>query len=151
SLLASATFSGESASGWQQVTFGTPVNITAGVTYVASYHTTTGHYSNDGFYFGKSGVDQWPLHALADGVDGPSGVYLYGTGGFPTQTYLAANYWVDVVFALPTPDTTPPTVTAVTPANGATNVSPSTSVTATFSEAMNASTITTSTFTLRNS
>jgi hypothetical protein len=48
------------------------------------------------------------------------------------------------------PDTTPPTVTTVTPTNGATGVGTGTNVTAIFSEAMNASTITTTTFQLRN-
>ena len=42
-LLASATFTGESASGWQQVNFATPVAITANTVYVASYHATVGH------------------------------------------------------------------------------------------------------------
>jgi hypothetical protein len=46
-------------------------------------------------------------------------------------------------------DTTPPTVVSRTPASGATGVAVDTVVTATFSEAMNASTITTSSFTLR--
>jgi hypothetical protein len=37
-------------------------------------------------------------------------VYLYGTGGFPTNTFGASNYWVDVVFNTSTgPDTSPPT------------------------------------------
>src|SRR6185295_11632219 len=62
----------------------------------------------------------------------------------------ATNYWVDVVFNTGPPDTTPPTVTSVAPAKGATDVSTATSVTATFSEAMNASAITTSTFVLRD-
>ena len=35
--LASATFTGETASGWQQVTFSSPVSINANTTYVASY------------------------------------------------------------------------------------------------------------------
>jgi hypothetical protein len=48
------------------------------------------------------------------------------------------------------PDTTPPTVTGVSPANGATGVNRGANVTATFSEAMTASTITTSTIQLRN-
>ncbi|MEW6418400.1 MAG: Ig-like domain-containing protein [Nitrospirota bacterium] len=48
------------------------------------------------------------------------------------------------------PDTTPPTVTAVSPGIGATNVPITTTVTATFSEAMDASTINTTTFTLVN-
>ncbi len=104
---------------------------------------------NAGF-FASAGVDNAPLHALANGVDGANGVYLYGAGAFPTQTFNAANYWVDVVYNTGAPDTTPPTVTSVTPANGATGVGLGTSATATFSEAMNAATITTSTVVLRN-
>ena len=46
-------------------------------------------------------------------------------------------------------DTTAPTVSATTPLDGATNVSLNSSVSATFSEAMNAATITSSTFTLK--
>jgi glucose/arabinose dehydrogenase len=45
-------------------------------------------------------------------------------------------------------DTTPPTVTAISPANGATGVALTPNVTATFSEAMTAATINTTTFTL---
>ncbi|RPI34249.1 MAG: DUF4082 domain-containing protein, partial [Hyphomicrobiaceae bacterium] len=40
-LLATGTFTGESASGWQQLNFATPVAITANTNYIASYHTTT--------------------------------------------------------------------------------------------------------------
>jgi hypothetical protein len=149
-LLATATFASESSSGWQQVTFATPVSISANTTYVASYHTNTGNYSVNGAYFASAGVDNTPLHALATGVDGANGVYAYGAGGFPNQTYNAANYWVDVAFTTGAPDTTPPTVTSVTPANAATGISVATTVTATFSEAMNASTITTSTVVLRD-
>ena len=43
--LAQATFTGESATGWQTATFDTPVAITAGTTYVASYHAPSGRYS----------------------------------------------------------------------------------------------------------
>src|SRR5262249_8190911 len=45
--LASATFAGETASGWQQVSFPAPVAIAANTVYVASYHATAGHYSDD--------------------------------------------------------------------------------------------------------
>jgi hypothetical protein len=48
--------------------------------------------------FGAGGDDNGPLHALANGVDGGNGVYLYGAAAFPTQTYRASNYWVDVLF-----------------------------------------------------
>src|SRR5439155_4461448 len=72
------------------------------------------------------------------------------TGTFPNQTFQSENYWVDVVFMPSGPDVTPPTVTSVTPASGATAVSIITSVTATFNEGMDATTIGTSTFELRN-
>ena len=47
-------------------------------------------------------------------------------------------------------DVTPPTVTGQSPASGASGVAPTTPVTATFSEAMNAATVTGSTFELRD-
>lgn len=98
-LLAQATFVSETASGWQQVDFATPVAITADTVYVASYHTNVGHYSADNAYFATSGVDRGPLHALQDGVSGGNGVYAYNANPtFPGYSYLATNYWVDVVF-----------------------------------------------------
>jgi hypothetical protein len=98
SLLASATFTIETASGWQQVNLSTPVSIQANTTYVASYHTNVGHYADDPNYFANSGVDTAPLHALRDGLDGGNGVFLDGLlSAFPNQSSLASNYWVDVV------------------------------------------------------
>ena len=150
-LLGTATFAGETASGWQQVSFGAPAAIAANTTYVASYHTDVGHYAVNSAYFATAGVDNSPLHALQDGVDGGNAVYGYGASGtFPNQTYQSENYWVDVVYMPSGPDTTPPTVTSVTPASGATAVSTTTSATATFNEGMDATTINTSTFELRN-
>jgi hypothetical protein len=66
---------------------------------------------------------------------------------FPVNTITNAVYSMYVTLA---PDTTPPTVTGVTPASGATAVSGGTAVTATFSEDMNPATLTSSTFVLRN-
>jgi peptidoglycan/xylan/chitin deacetylase (PgdA/CDA1 family) len=98
-LLATATFTNETASGWQQVTFSTPVVITANTVYVASYHMNVGHYSDDPDYFAGKGVDNPPLHALADGVSGENGVGAAGsTSTFPNQGWRSSNYWVDVVF-----------------------------------------------------
>src|SRR5882762_5147500 len=98
-LLASATFTGESASGWQQVNFSNPVAITANTVFVASYHVNSGHWSASWNYFASSGVDNAPLHAPANGSGGvPNGRYAYGSSSaFPTRTN-SANYWVDVVF-----------------------------------------------------
>ena len=100
--LASATFSGETASGWQQVKFATPVAITAGTVYVVSYHTTVGHYSDDQNFFATTGVTSGPLTALANGTSGADGVYAYGTSSsFPSSGYISSNYWVDVLFQVP--------------------------------------------------
>ena len=91
--LATVTFSGETASGWQQANLSTPVSVTAGTTYVVSYHTNAGHYAitSNGL---SSPVTNGPLTALASG-----GVYAYGSGNaFPSLTFNASNYWVDVVY-----------------------------------------------------
>ena len=99
-LLATATFSGETASGWQQVLFSNPVAITSNTVYVASYHCNNGHYSDDVNYFSIPGVDNYPLHALGVGENGGNSFYSYGTTStFPNETWQADNYWVDVVFA----------------------------------------------------
>jgi len=98
-LLASALFTSETTSGWQQVNFPAPIPVVAGTTYVASYHTNTGHYSVNVNYFATSGVDNGPLHALKEGVNGANGVFAYGaTSAFPASSYKSSNYWVDVVF-----------------------------------------------------
>src|SRR3989454_6521163 len=98
-LLASVTFTGETASGWQQANFSGPVAITANTLYVASYQTSVGHFSLDPGYFATFGVDDSPLHAFADSGGASNGVYAFtSTGAYPTTTYNASNYWIDVVF-----------------------------------------------------
>ncbi len=100
-LLAQATFTNETATGWQQVSFATPVAIDANTVYVVSYHAPVGRYSVDDGYFRTQDING-PLRALADGESGGNGVYRYGSGGvFPTSTYRSANYWVDAVFETP--------------------------------------------------
>ena len=149
-LLGRVTFTNETASGWQQATFATPIAIAANTTYVASYFAPVGRYSFNSQYF-QTATDRPPLHALATSVSA-NGVFRYaGSPAFPNQTFNASNYWVDVVFTTSTgPDVTPPTVTSVTPANGASSVNVGTTVTATFSEPMNATTINTDTFQLES-
>jgi hypothetical protein len=148
-LLAGATFSGESTSGWQQVTLASPVAITANTTYVASYFAPSGHYSGDNYYFANASVDNSPLHALADGFDGPNGAYTYGsTSSFPPSTFRSTNYWVDVVFVTSLGNSTSPSVLSVAPTGGASGVSTTTRVTASFSEAMDPTSINNSTFQL---
>lgn len=145
-LLASATFTNESTSGWQQVNFSTPVAINAGTTYVASYFAPNGHYSVDDVLFAAAGVDTPPLHALKDGLDGSNGIFDYSaTSKFPTSTFRSRNYWVDVVFDTGIPR---PVVAGTSPTNGETGVSPATTVTAIFGTPMDPATINASTFLL---
>jgi hypothetical protein len=147
--LAQATFVNETASGWQQVLFSSPVAITANVTYVATYFSPSGDYAGTKPYFTQNIVNG-PLIGLADGTDGANGLYRYTTASaFPTSSFQSSNYWVDVVFA-PGIDNVPPVVAGVSPLNGATGVGLNAVITATFNEAVSAATVTTSTFQLRN-
>ena len=150
-LLGSVTFTGESASGWQEVAFPTAIPVAANTTYVISYHAPNGHYPAPDNYFKTAGIDSRPLHALKDGVDGANGVYAYGASTFPTQTYLSEGYFIDVVFNTTTgPDVTPPFVASVSPAAGMSGIRTNASMTVTFNEAMNATTISGSTILLRD-
>jgi O-glycosyl hydrolase len=111
-LLASATFTNESASGWQQVSFSKPLTISANTTYIVSYHTAAPYLAYTPNALANTGIDNGPLHILANGIDGANGVYTYdatpGTPAFPsTFNNQSPNYWVDVNF-------TPSTTVAVT-------------------------------------
>jgi hypothetical protein len=111
SQLATGTFTNESASGWQSLTFATAVAISANTPYVVSYHAPSGFYSSSPAYF-TGAVSKYPLTALASTTTANgNGVYSYGSSTtFPTSTYNATNYWVDPTFALSAP-TTPAAVT----------------------------------------
>ena len=96
-LLASVAFTNETASGWQQVDLPAPVAITANTTYIVSYHAPAGRYAYNPLYFNVDFTAP-PLRALTAEEEGGNGVYQYGASGFPSQTFNATNYWVDVVF-----------------------------------------------------
>jgi hypothetical protein len=99
-LLATVTFSGESSLGWQYAAFSSPIPLTAGETYVVSYHAPAGRYSVNGGFFAAGDVVSGPLVGVGNGTGNLNGVYRYGSGGvFPTGSYNSANYWVDVLFA----------------------------------------------------
>jgi hypothetical protein len=135
-LLATGTFTNETASGWQTLTFATPVSIQPNTTYVASYHTTVGYYSSDPGFF-SSQYDAWPLHAPAN----TNGVYAYGSSQFPTLSSGAANYWVDVIYNSPYINSVNPAVAAVSPTSSATGVPLTSTVTVGFSKNVVASSI----------
>ena len=88
------------ASGWQQVTFATPVAVTANTTYVASYFAPVGHYAAATAYFATAADDRGPLPALAERRRRRQR-RLPRTAAprrSRTSTYNSENYWVDVVF-----------------------------------------------------
>ncbi len=125
-LLASAVFKNETASGWQHVTLPKAIPIEAGKTYIVSYHTDSGHYSADNGFFNANYVSaEGQLSAPSSGSAGGNGVYAYSSSKtFPTNTYQASNYWVDVAFVAdstvvipppPPPPTGPPPVTGLPP------------------------------------
>ncbi|MEF7616706.1 N,N-dimethylformamidase beta subunit family domain-containing protein [Aquincola sp. MAHUQ-54] len=150
-LLARATFGTETATGWQQVDFASPVAIAANTVYIASYHAPNGGYAATSGFFATTGVDTPPMHLLRDGVAGGNGLYAYsGSPTFPNATYQSTNYWVDAVFVTAPADTVPPTVTSTSPAAGATGVATNATVSAVFSEAMDAASITAATVELRD-
>ncbi|HEY4202521.1 MAG TPA: DUF4082 domain-containing protein [Devosiaceae bacterium] len=96
-LLETATFTNESASGWQTVTFDSPVQVTAGTTYIASFHSN-GHYVADSGYFDTAHTNG-NLTAPSSADSGGNGLYRYGAGGLaPNESFGDANYWVDVTY-----------------------------------------------------
>ena len=91
-LLASVSFTNDTASGWQQVALASPVPVTANTTYVVSYFAPRGGYVATHNYF-ASALTNGPLQAPATN----NGVYCYAnTSCFPTNTYQASNYWADL-------------------------------------------------------
>ena len=152
-LLASVTFSNETASGWQVQALTNRVPISSNTTYIVSYHTPAGGYSVDPMYFAGSGVDSYPLRALADGENGPNALFSYSTSStFPIASFNAANYWVDLTFVGNTdPGTNPPAVTSTSPTPGATGVNPALNAGVAFSKAMDPSSVNTNTLVLRDS
>ena len=106
-LLASVTFTNETASGWQQQTLATPLNIQANTTYVVSVNSNT-YYAFTSNGLGTT-LTNGDLSAVADGSNG---VYDVTPGSFPAQSYQNSNYFRDIVFAptAPNPNNKPGTV-----------------------------------------
>jgi hypothetical protein len=136
------TFGNESASGWQTLTFNSPVKVDEGTTYVASYYAPSGNYAADSWWFTRDWTNG-PLTGLrsAAGAGNGNGLFKYANGGgFPNESFDAANYYVDVNFVVSSE--LPPVVTSTTPVDGAGAVPTATAPAASFSKALKASTAT---------
>jgi hypothetical protein len=91
-LLATVTFSGETASGWQQQNLTTPISITANTNYVVTVNTGNSYYVDT-----SGGLATSVVNGDLNTPVGNNGVY--GTPGqFPTSSYQNSNYFRDVLF-----------------------------------------------------
>lgn len=90
--LGTATFSGETASGWQSASLAAPISLTPGQVYVVSvginslFVQTSGMLSNE--------IVSGPLRSVADGANG---VWADNGGDFPTNSWGGSSYWIDPV------------------------------------------------------
>ena len=127
-LLATVTFtSGLGQAGWQVATLSSPVTLTAGVQYIASYRTndnyvaTTNYFvdANDVAFDGLDNNSFWGhggvVRVVQDGAGGTNGVFRYGSGAavMPSESFNSSNYWVDITFdAGIAPSNTAPVITS---------------------------------------
>ena len=105
-LMATATFTDETASGWQQVAFPSPIrnhrehDLRHVVSRAERPLFEPGYFAATGFY-------NPPLEALQDGVAGGNGLYIYSSSNvFPKQSFASSSSFVDAVFTTsmrPTP------------------------------------------------
>ena len=125
-------FTNETATGWQTVTFASPVPVTAGMTYVVSYTAPNGHYAVLADAFELSGRGGRPAVGPAAASARPTRASTRNAGQRSRpHGGRNSNYYVDVLFnASGAPDPVPTiAVTGRQPAPGATGVPTGTTVT----------------------
>jgi hypothetical protein len=91
-LLATVSFSAETASGWQQQALAAPVTIQANTTYVVSVNSVS-TYAATGAGLATAVVNG-NLSSVADGGNGVFG----NVGVFPSSSFNSTNYFRDVDF-----------------------------------------------------
>jgi uncharacterized protein YjdB len=90
--LASASFSDESSSGWQEATLSSPYTIDANTIYVVSVN------SNNSYAYTANGLTSMITNGPLSSIAGDNGVYIYTIGSFPNNSFLNTNYFRDVTF-----------------------------------------------------
>jgi hypothetical protein len=140
--VASVTFVGETASGWQKGVLSSPLTLTANVTYTVSVGFNSRFTMTEGGL--ASSLVNGPLASVADGADG---VIANSAGTFPTLSWHTSNYFVDAIVANPGTSNAP-VLSSRTPVSGATGVDNATTVTATFAASLDPATVTSTTFSL---
>jgi hypothetical protein len=94
-LLATQIATSETTEGRQLILFSRPISIAANQVFTCGYFAPNGHFSNDKNTL-TSQKNVPPLHVPSNG-----GVFVYSGQAtqWPTSTWTASNYWVDVLFA----------------------------------------------------
>ena len=146
-LVGVVNFHNETASGWQQAYFHTPVPVISGTHYIASYYASAGYFAQtiNGDPMNIP-VHNPPLHTTYQ-----AGYRIAGPPDkFPGSGWTE-YFGVDVVFSqTASSDTVAPLVVATTPSSAATNVGTGSTVEVQFNEALSVTTITSATFELRD-
>jgi Domain of unknown function (DUF4082)/Glycosyl hydrolases family 16 len=132
-LLASVTFSNETASGWQQQALTTPLSIAASTTYVVSVNTGNTYYVAT-----NNGLSSQVVNGNLSSVVGNNGVYG-ATGTFPTNSWQSSNYFRDITFSVTSASGSPASITATagTPQSATMNTAFATALQATVKDAGN--------------
>ena len=130
---ATATFSNESTTGWQTVTFASRRARHRRHDVHRVVPRASGHYSERLGHMALAGIDNFPLHVPIHGA-----TYTYSAGFPPIGSDV--DYGVDVVFTVPA--SVVPTVTASDPGDGDTNIPINSTVNATFNTSILAGTTT---------
>lgn len=101
----SASWSGAAGAGWIRAAFSSPPSLTSSVSYKAAVLGNTGGtgnwYSPTGAYWssgpGSAGVTSGPLSAPNNGGgdDGQDTFFNNPSLTYPSNSFNAANYWVD--------------------------------------------------------
>ena len=108
--LGTASTTSETNAGWQIAAFASPVAITASTQYVASYGNPSGAYSLTRPFF-QNQYNAAPLHAVADSTATPNDAFASPPGTFPTTSFSASNYFIDVLFVTGGSAPPPPGIT----------------------------------------
>jgi hypothetical protein len=91
-LLGSVTFTSETASGWQQAQFASPITITANTEYTVTVNTGNKYYVAT-----VNGLAAQTSNGNLRSVVGNNGVYG-PVGAKPTKSYNNTNYFRDLIF-----------------------------------------------------
>jgi hypothetical protein len=139
--LAQVTFAGESSSGWQVQQLPSAVSLQPGTVYIVSVNANYAFAQTIGGL--SSQVVSGPLRTVADGANG---VYSTTRGSFPDQTWGSSNYYVDMILQA---GAVPFTVTNTSPGSGDSGFV--STVSATFSRSVAASSVSGSSLVVRGS